>query len=102
MSQLPFYLYDLLFEFVSDLRHDGSFLRVLSPVSSTNKTGRHDITEILLKVALSTIIHPSNHRSTKIHPSGFARYSINIFAYIKTLHMMEKMMNVTNESLLPL
>ena len=26
-----------------------------SPVSSTNKTGRHDITEILLKVALNTI-----------------------------------------------
>jgi hypothetical protein len=26
-----------------------------SPVSSTTKTGRHDITEILLKVALNTI-----------------------------------------------
>jgi len=26
-----------------------------SPVSSTNKTDRHDITEILLKVALNTI-----------------------------------------------
>jgi len=26
-----------------------------SPVSSTNKTGRHDITEILLKEALNTI-----------------------------------------------
>jgi hypothetical protein len=26
------------------------------PVSSTNKTDRHDITEILLKVALNTII----------------------------------------------
>ena len=26
-----------------------------SPVSSTNKTDRHDIAEILLKVALSTI-----------------------------------------------
>jgi hypothetical protein len=25
-----------------------------SPVSSTNKTDRHDITEILLKVALNT------------------------------------------------
>jgi hypothetical protein len=28
-----------------------------TPVSSTNKTDRHDITEILLKVALSTITH---------------------------------------------
>jgi hypothetical protein len=26
-----------------------------TPVSSTNKTDRHDVTEILLKVALSTI-----------------------------------------------
>ena len=33
-----------------------------TPVSSTNKTDRHDITEILLKVALNTItltIHTS-------------------------------------------
>ena len=36
-------------KFVSDLV--GGF----SPVSSTNKTDRHDITEILLKVALNTI-----------------------------------------------
>ena len=28
---------------------------VSTPVSSTNKTGRHNITEILLKVALNTI-----------------------------------------------
>ena len=30
-------------------------VRLFSPVSSTNKTDRHDITEILLKVALNTI-----------------------------------------------
>jgi hypothetical protein len=30
----------------------------LSPVSSTNKADRHDITEILLKVALNTITLP--------------------------------------------
>ena len=28
-----------------------------TPISSTNETDRHDITEILLKVALSTISH---------------------------------------------
>ena len=28
-----------------------------TPVSSTNKTDHHDITEILLKVALNTINH---------------------------------------------
>ena len=38
---------------VSHLRHVSG-----TPVSSTNKTDRHYITEILLKVALNTI-HPS-------------------------------------------
>jgi hypothetical protein len=38
-------------KFVSDLRQVSSFLS--SPVSSTNKTERRDITEILLKVALN-------------------------------------------------
>jgi hypothetical protein len=37
------------------------------PVSSTNKTDRHDITEILLKVALSTI------KQTHIYPIIFFR-----------------------------
>jgi len=37
--------------FVSDLRQVGGFLRV--PVSSSNKTDRHVITEILLKVELN-------------------------------------------------
>ena len=34
-----------------------------SVVSSTNKTDRHDITEILLKVALNTINHNHQHYS---------------------------------------
>jgi len=32
-----------------------------SPVSSTNKTDRHDITEILLKVALNITNQPNKH-----------------------------------------
>ena len=40
--------------FVSDLPQVGGFLPS-TPVSSTNKTDRHDITEILLKMALTTI-----------------------------------------------
>jgi len=40
--------------FVSDLRQVGVFLRV-TPVSFTNKTDRHDITEILFKVPLNII-----------------------------------------------
>ena len=40
--------------FVSDLREGGSFLPG-TPVSSTNKANLHDITEILLKMALNNI-----------------------------------------------
>jgi hypothetical protein len=39
--------------FVSDLQQVSGFLWAL--VSSTNKTDHHNITEILLKVALNTI-----------------------------------------------
>ena len=42
-------------KFVSDLQQVCGFLRQGTLVSSTNKTDRHDITEILLKVALNTI-----------------------------------------------
>jgi hypothetical protein len=41
-------------KFVSDLQQVGGFSRY-TPVSSTNKTDLHVITEILLKVALNTI-----------------------------------------------
>jgi hypothetical protein len=41
-------------KFVSDLRQVGGFLRCTA-VSSANKTDHHDITDILLKVALNTI-----------------------------------------------
>jgi hypothetical protein len=41
-------------KFVSDLRQVGSFFPG-PPVSSTNKIERHDIAEILLKVAINTI-----------------------------------------------
>jgi hypothetical protein len=42
-----------MIEFVSDLWQIGDFLSTL--VSSTNKTDRHNITEMLLKVMLNTI-----------------------------------------------
>ena len=46
-------IYDVI-KFVSNLwQFCGFFLS--TPVSSINKTDRHDITEILLKVALNTI-----------------------------------------------
>jgi hypothetical protein len=42
-------------KFVSDLRQVSQWFFLGSPVSSTNKTDHHDITELLLKVALNTI-----------------------------------------------
>ena len=41
---------------VSDLRQVGRWFSPGTLVSSSNKSGRHDITKILLKVALNTII----------------------------------------------
>jgi hypothetical protein len=57
LCTIYFHLQHHVIKFVSDLRQVGGFLRV-HPVSSTNKTERHDITELLLKVALNTIIVP--------------------------------------------
>ena len=48
-------------KFVSDLRQLGRWFSPDTPVSSTNKIDRHDITEILLKVALNTINKQTNH-----------------------------------------
>jgi hypothetical protein len=49
-------------KFVSDLRQVGGFLP--SPaISTTNKTNRHDITEILLKVELNTIKQTNNYNN---------------------------------------
>ena len=42
-----------MIQFVSDLRQVGCFSG--TPISSTNKTDRHELAEILLKVALNTI-----------------------------------------------
>jgi hypothetical protein len=50
-------------KFVSDLRQVGGF-SASPPVSSTNKTERHDITEILLKVALNTISNKQTNNQT--------------------------------------
>ena len=49
-----YWIQHYVIKFVSDFWHVGGFLRVIR-VSSTNKTDRHDRTEILLKVALKTI-----------------------------------------------
>ena len=51
-------------KFVSDLQQTG---RWFSPVAgSTNKTDHHDITEILLKVALNIIIQPNLNSQKRV------------------------------------
>jgi len=47
-------------KFVSDLLLVGGFLPD-TPVSSTNKSDHHNITDILLNVALNTITHTPLH-----------------------------------------
>ena len=53
-----------MIKFVSDFRHIGVY-SLGTPLSSTNKTDCHDVTEILMKVALNTMKlnldkHPSS------------------------------------------
>ena len=46
---------------VYQLLAHGRWFSPRTPASSTSKTGRHDIAEILLKVGLSTKYHQINH-----------------------------------------
>jgi hypothetical protein len=49
-----------LYDIVRQLLATGRWFSLGTPVSFSNKTDRHDITHILLKVALNTISHKSN------------------------------------------
>jgi hypothetical protein len=53
-----------MIKFVSDMQHDGTWFSAGTLVSSTNKTDHHDITEMLLKVALN-IIKQTNKQTNK-------------------------------------
>jgi hypothetical protein len=54
-----------LCEKVVQLLATGQWFSPGAPSSSTNRTDRHDITEILLKVALSTIKQTNKHLTLK-------------------------------------
>ena len=60
-------------KFVSDLWQVGCFSPG-TPVSSINKTDRHDITEILLKLALNTITLTLQNNANKIDSFSLFRY----------------------------
>ena len=83
-SPLTSYLDTTLYDkFVSDLRQLGGFSPG-SPVSSTNKTDRHDITEILLKVALNTIKQTNKQTSQSLRYSKWnsLKHHTNHFAIV--------------------
>jgi hypothetical protein len=56
-----YWIQHYVIKLVSDLRQVGGFLRVLQ-FPPNNKTDLHNITEILLKVALSTMKQTKRHR----------------------------------------
>jgi hypothetical protein len=56
-----------------------------SPVSSTNKTDHHDITEILLKVALNTINQTKPFGHCIVCPSNYS-FSLTLpLWYLQTI-----------------
>jgi hypothetical protein len=63
--ELFFLKVDISYYFICQLLATGRWFSLDSLVSSTNKTDRHDITEILLKVALNTMNQPTNHNISK-------------------------------------
>ena len=66
-----------MIKFVSNFRQVGGLLRLLQ-VPSTNNTDRHDITEILLKVALNTINQPRRIGNINMKITYFCIYGINV------------------------
>ena len=85
--------------------------RWFSPVSSTNKTDRHDITEILLKVALNAIkpkpIHDTHYmcyhctssiwtgeHTEKIHLSDFKTAMLHFSSYELYIYFQVFIINV--------
>jgi hypothetical protein len=59
-----------------------------TPASSTTKTGRHDIAEILLKVALSTKKIKSNQSNTS--PVSFTNKADHQYACLSMICTFEK------------
>jgi hypothetical protein len=56
-----------------------------TPVSSTNNTDRHDIAEILLKVALNTIILTPELKEKQSSTIRFSQKYVENYKYISVL-----------------
>jgi hypothetical protein len=57
----------------------GRWFSPSTPASSTTKTGRHDIAEILLKEALKHQKSKSNRYTDSDYPFGIFKLFVNIF-----------------------
>jgi hypothetical protein len=64
--------------------------RWFSPASSTTKTGRHDIAEILLKVALNTINQIKSNLLNPGHDNVYFNtiYFYNIFSFTQYSYLL--------------
>jgi hypothetical protein len=60
---------------ISDFLTTSRWVSSSPPISSTNKTDRHDIAEILLKVALNTIKQTNKHVQCILYCLWFVWYS---------------------------
>ena len=79
-----------MIKFVSDLL--GRWFSPGPPVSSTNKTDRHDMTEILLKVAFNTIKQTNKLKILFIQDPGLFRVQIrqgSLHIYIFHINLKE-------------
>ena len=81
------YVQHYVIKFVSDLRQVEWF-SLHTMVSSTNKTDRYNITEILLNVVLNiiTLIHISNYVIVTMTSKGFWLYSYPWWSVLHTTH----------------
>ena len=61
----------------------GGSLQVSTPASSTTKTGRHDIAEILLKVTLNTKIQSKSINLTGVMFYNKNRESVEVIEKLK-------------------
>jgi hypothetical protein len=82
---------DYVIKFVNDLLQICGFLGVLR-FPPTNKTDRHDVTEILLKVVLNTLTHNPTYYDAKINSmfNLFMNSASSVFAKNKTNLKKEK------------
>jgi hypothetical protein len=86
-------------KFVSDLwqvRAHGRWFYPGTPTSSTTKTGRHDIAEILLKVAFNTINQIKSNYVDQKSKMAFIAYEVLTWDHMRKYINIFLLRNYTN------